>query len=69
MHSSEAYCFIEFHTLAASALALQMDDPRFQIHYSRHERTAVDGKSERIKEVMKKPATCFRPRTVVKKKA
>eukprot|EP01060_Flectonema_neradi_P014434 TRINITY_DN21111_c0_g1_i1.p1 TRINITY_DN21111_c0_g1~~TRINITY_DN21111_c0_g1_i1.p1 ORF type:complete len:225 (+),score=44.33 TRINITY_DN21111_c0_g1_i1:54-728(+) len=72
MHNSRQYCFVEFHKIEAATTATHMNDPRFQIHYSQQStsnkkpQTPVRAKVEASKA---KPASIFKPRAVVKKKA
>ena len=34
MHTTNKFCFVEYFTIAASTLATQMADARFQVHFS-----------------------------------
>eukprot|EP01064_Diplonema_japonicum_P016503 TRINITY_DN24510_c0_g1_i1.p1 TRINITY_DN24510_c0_g1~~TRINITY_DN24510_c0_g1_i1.p1 ORF type:complete len:237 (+),score=70.34 TRINITY_DN24510_c0_g1_i1:58-768(+) len=43
LHSSKVYCFIEFHTYEAAAMATQLKDPRFQAHYSTQQVPQYEG--------------------------
>ena len=77
MHNSRLYCFVEFHKLEAATVATQIEDPRFQVHYSQQSSstapTNYSGSSASVRAKVEasksKPASMFKPRTVIKKKS